>query len=141
MTDRYEALRETYDTFVRGIMPDLTAEKADLAIDHLNRIMRLQRPANWAMNDEPAVILGITSDKEKVAYGESGQLRFYHVVPYKEVFERVSRMVDKAGKDCSEAARQRETIPNLETFLFQSNQARLEHVKKLVEDLISLKPE
>ena len=94
MPDEYKKLRDTYDHFVRGIVPKLTAPDVDAAVGAINTLVRLQRPEEWAFSNKPRVILGVTIDGEKAVYGEVGRFGFYHADTFNGLHERISRMVE-----------------------------------------------
>ncbi|HIH12008.1 TPA: hypothetical protein HA241_07505 [Candidatus Woesearchaeota archaeon] len=100
MTDKYENLREAYDGLIKNIVPELTAQTVDEAVQAVNTLVRLQRPVNWAVSNEPRVILGVTSDGEKAVYGEVGRLGFYIAVPFNDLRERISTLVEEGRIDC-----------------------------------------
>ena len=97
MKDRYDIATAMYDRVLKSVVPRLSAETLDQAVEAVNSLVRLQRPVTWAMSDEPRVILGITSD-QTVAYGEIGTLGFYHAVPYEGLHDRLERMVASARR-------------------------------------------
>ena len=99
MPDRYDTLGESCDTILREILPLLTVENVDRAVEAMNNIVCSIRPPNWAFCDEPAEILGITSDQERVAYRKSGRLGLYHALPFDKLQQRISGMVAEARKD------------------------------------------
>ncbi|GEM_PF-3696788 len=133
MGDQYDTLREIYDNFVKAIVPTLTIETVDDGVDAVNMLVRLQRPVDWAFTDEPRAVLGITSDKEKVAYGEGSRFGFYHALPFGELHQRVEEMVGKARTEYEE------NKGSLDTFCRRVTSERLQHVESLLEDLVALR--
>ncbi len=96
MADQYyDTLRERYDGLVKDVVPKLTANAVDEAVEAVNTLVHLQRPVGWAFSDEPRVVLGITSDKQIAVYGEVGRFGFYHAVPVGQLRQRISEMADK----------------------------------------------
>ena len=135
MADQYDALRDTYDSLVKDVVPKLTAETVDEAVGAVNTLVRLQRPTNCAFSNEPRVVLGITSDGEKIAYGEVSRFGFYHAVPAAELQDRVSGMLDKAK---TEYEGQKD---NTDAFFRRACYERLQHVESLLENLVALRSE
>lgn len=138
MSDEYNVLKERFDAFVRCVVPGLTAEKADRAVQAINGLVSLHRPYDWAFLDEPRVLLGMTSRGEMVVYGEGGRLGFYHVVPYDELHERVSSMVDRARESYTNG---KEFLPTpAENATFHRAMAeRLNGAERLLAELVSLR--
>ena len=96
MSGKYESLRDTFDGLVKLTVPNLTAETVDVAVNAVNTLVRLQTPVDEAFSDKPRVLLGLTSDGEKVVYGEVGRFGSYHAVLFDELYDRVVGMRDKA---------------------------------------------
>ena len=134
MQDQYDLLREAYDHVLQTEVPTLTAEETGIAVDAVNTLVRLQRPTAWASSDEPRVLLGISSDKERVAYGEVSSLGFYHALPYDVLYHRVKRMVNKAGVTCDQNRRS-------SAALRRADRERFQRVRTLLDDLIDLRIE
>ncbi len=78
--DRYDNLRETYDSFVKRIVPQLTGAEVNDFLLYLNNMVSLQRPSDWAQLSSPREVLAMTSDEEHVVYGEVGRFGFYHAI-------------------------------------------------------------
>ena len=137
MLDQYDVLRETYDSLVKTVVPTLTAETVDVAVDAVNTLVRLQRPVNWAFSEEPRVVLGMTSDKERVAYGEVTRLGFYHALPFDKLHQTVEKMVSEARTDYEDEKENKDS----DTFLRRVTYERLQHVESLLENLVALRSE
>ena len=135
MEDQYDALRERYDSLVKGVIPKLTAETVDEAIGAVNTLIRFQRPVSWAVSNEPGAVLGITSDGVKIAYREDSRFGFYHAVPAAELQDRVSGMLDKARTEYGYNKNDQNA------FSHQASYERLQHVKSLLENLVALRSE
>jgi len=137
MKDQYEVLRERCDGLLNKAILKLTAETVDAAVERVNADVREQRPANWAISNEPEVvlvILGITSDGQKVVYRTTGRLGTYHVVSYDDLRLRVGRMVSEAQTEYNKI-----TQSHSGNFLCRIAYDELKHVKSLLEDLVALK--
>ena len=83
---RYENLRRQLDNIVRIITPTLDAEIIDKAVEAVNTLVSLQRSPNMAFSDQPREVLGETSDRMRIVYGEVGVLGFYHADPRNAFF-------------------------------------------------------
>lgn len=127
--DQYEDLREMYDSLVGDIVPKLTSENVGVAIEAVNTIVRLQRPADWTFSEEPREILGITSDGKMIAYGEGTRLGFYHARPLEEVYSDVEKMVVVARKEYETE----KDNPDSDTFCRDAVAIRLQHAKNLLD--------
>jgi hypothetical protein len=132
MQDEYEALRDRYDAVVKDIVPKLSREHVQTAVDAVNSLIRLHKPMNWAMSDEPRAVLGISSDKETVVYGEVGRIGMYHAVPFDKLQGRVSGMLDKAKTEY-------EANKDGDSFHRRATSERVQHVEGLLEDLVALR--
>ncbi len=132
MPDRYDTLQESCDTILREILPQLTVETVDRAVEAMNNIVCSIRPANWAFCDEPAEILGITSDQERVAYRKSGRLGLYRALPFDRLHQRISGMVAEARKDY-----ELESIRY--DFSRRATSDQLKHTEGLLDRLVALK--
>lgn len=137
--DEYDILRESYSNILRQLVPKLTADRLPAAVEAVNDLVRLARPANWAMSDEPSIILGITSDRKMVAYSEGGTLGFYHGQAYESLHTRITGMLEKARREYDEG----KPSPNPEILseadLRRTRVNRLDHAHTLLEDLVRLR--
>ncbi len=141
--DKYDLLTEKYDSLLKSLLPNLTEKNVDVALANVNSLAQLQQPDIIGCTGNVNRILGMTSDQERVVYGGPSNLSFYQSKPYEEVHTEVSKSVDKA-KRRYERFRASRLSPDLDisTLVFDKTELEnnLRHARKLLEDLVSLKP-
>ena len=96
----YEGLQALYSDIVRRSLPEMrTGADADRYLGPINDKINAVRPKNWAgwLTPMPAEIFGVTGDKQRVIYLQSGRFERYHATPPMELLGALRDQKESRG--------------------------------------------